>query len=340
MKRIALYKFGGPEQLRLEDAPTPQAGDGDVVIRTLAIGVCYRDTIDRVGGYPHLRLPIVPGHEAAGEVVEVGRDVRSVRPGDRVLTMSKVSCASCEHCTRGNEQLCRLGESYGQDCDGAYAEYIRVHERALCLIPKEMDYATAAVLACTVAAPLHALRRAAIAPGDSVLITGASGGLGIHAVQLAKLFAASVIAVTSSSHKVEAIRRYGADAVIVAADGQFASEVKSATGGRGVDACLEIAGAPTLGESLRCMAPRGRVVIIGNVEQQQAAINPGVVILRELEIRGAMIYTRAEVLDAIELVSAGKLKAVIGGSFPLAEAPDVHERLGNRELVGRAVLIP
>jgi NADPH:quinone reductase-like Zn-dependent oxidoreductase len=179
-----------------------------------------------------------------------------------------------------------------------------------------------------------------VQPGETVLVTGASGGVGLQTVQLAKLDGARVLAVTSSDAKVQALKDAGADEVIVSPDLQLAAEVRRRTGGEGVDVAIEIVGSATFAQTLKSMAPGGRVVVVGNLESGTIDLNPGLVIVKELEIIGAYATTPAELQTALELTASGQLVPVVTEVLPLAAAADAHARLENREVAGRLVLSP
>jgi acryloyl-coenzyme A reductase len=173
-----------------------------------------------------------------------------------------------------------------------------------------------------------------------VLITGASGGVGLQAVQLARLDGARVIAVTSSATKCDALYNAGADEVVVAPDLAFAAEVRRLTAGEGADVAIEIVGSATFGQTLKAMAPGGRVVVVGNLESGTIELNPGLVIVKELEILGAYATTAGELETALGLTHAGKLSPYVSEVLPLGDAAKAHARLENREVAGRLVLCP
>jgi D-arabinose 1-dehydrogenase-like Zn-dependent alcohol dehydrogenase len=342
MRAVQVTGFTELGPMTVKHIPIPQVGVGEVLVRVLAAGVCFRDIVDRRGAYPNLRPPLTPGHEFAGEVVEVAPGVVGLELGDYVTALTKISCGECPLCVTGREQLCRrpVG-SYGQDFPGAYAEYVKGPARTMVKLPRSIPPDQAASIACTVATPLHALKtKAKVKEGETVLVTGAGGGLGIHTLQLAHHMGARVIAVTSSEPKAKRLLEAGADQVIVSDDGTFAGVAKSTSGGAGVDVVIEIAGPPTFAESLRSLAPGGRLVVLGSVNQEAVSMNPGLLILKEIEIYGSMVSNRAELEQAAELVRSGVVRPVIAGEFTLEEADAVHQQMLARSLIGRAVLVP
>jgi acryloyl-coenzyme A reductase len=331
----------GNRGLELAEVPDPRPQANTVLIRPVYTGVCYRDLLTADGHFPRARPGVILGHEIAGVVEEVGPGVMGFSPGDRVASLIYVPCLSCDRCLSGQENLCRNKRTYGEDIDGSYAELIRAHVNGLVRVPAKVSWEAATIAACVTGMLIHALKaRAALKRGERVLVTGAGGGVGIHAVQLAKAYGASVIAATSSPWKEQAIRKAGADEVIVAPDGKFAEKVKEATKGEGVDIVIEAVGKPTLEESLRSLKWGGRLVQVGNVQPEPAPLPLGLVILRENALLGSLSCTRRELQAALGLSARGKVVPVVHGVLALAEAERAHRLLRNREAVGRVLLKP
>src|SRR6266542_3205750 len=252
MRAIVLSRVGGPEELEYREVEDPQVGAGEVLVRVRAEGVCGRDLIDRRGGFRYLKLPVILGHEFAGEVVRVGPQVGVLAPGDRVANLLRLSCGSCRACSRGDTPVCeKRWQSFGQTVDGGYAELVVAPATALVKIPAQVSDVEAASVACTFGVALRALRSVAKATlGDRVLVTGASGGVGMAAIQVAKALGADVIAVTSSESKHEALAKAGADDVIVHTDSQKPlHDLVRERAPLGVDVALELTGSPTFSAS-------------------------------------------------------------------------------------------
>ncbi|MGA9524067.1 MAG: alcohol dehydrogenase catalytic domain-containing protein [Myxococcaceae bacterium] len=342
MKAVVLRQFGEPKNLKLESVPDPRPGRGEVLVKVQACGVCHHDVLHRRGKLPGTPVPAILGHEAAGTVVEVGADVKEWSVGDRVATLQRMSCGQCALCEDGRNSLCRHdARFFGEEIPGGYAPYLVAPAQGLGRIPDALSWPVAATTCCTTGTAVHVVRtRGRVRPGETVVITGASGGVGMQAVQLARLDGARVIAVTSSEAKRQALHEAGAHHVIVSKELEFASEVRRITEGEGAQVCLEIVGATTFAQSLKSLAPGGRLVVVGNLETSPVFLNPGLVIVKELEILGAYATTRDELDQAFALVESGKLKPWISESMPLAEAAKAHFRLENREIAGRLVLVP
>jgi D-arabinose 1-dehydrogenase-like Zn-dependent alcohol dehydrogenase len=342
MQAVVLQQFGSPSHLTLQFVADPKPGPGEVLLRVRACGVCYHDVINRRGSLPRTSVPAILGHEVAGEVVEVGPDVRGWAVGARAATLQRMSCGACPSCDAGRTSLCkRDNRFFGEELQGGYASLMVAPVGGIGRVPDGMPWAVAATVCCTAGTAVHVVRtRGRIRRGEVVLITGASGGVGLQAVQLARLDGARVIAVTSSEAKANALYNAGAHEVVIAPDLAFGAEVRRLTGGEGVQVAIEIVGSATFGQTLKVMAPGGRVVVVGNLDGGTFDLNPGLIIVKELEILGAYATTQAELETALGLTHAGKLSPFVTEVLPLADAAKAHARLENRAVAGRLVLCP
>jgi acryloyl-coenzyme A reductase len=340
MRAVVLDRTGGPEQLCLRELPDPKPGPNEVLVRVHASGVCGRDLIDRRGGFRLMKLPTILGHEFAGEVVEVGPGVSRWKPRDRVANLHRPFCGECRMCISGSVIDCeRAWQSFGHTVDGAYAELCVAHERALVEIPPEIGFVDAASVGCTAGVALHALRQEAeLQIGESVLVTGASGGVGLMAIQIAKRAGARVIAVTGNPQKVSAIRTAGADEVVIAS-GDFHQQVLDLSDG-GVEVALELVGRATFTSAMKSLRRRGRLVLIGNVTLDRITFNPGALILFGTKILGSRGYSPLDLETCFRMMTRGELRMVIDRELPLDSAADAHRLLAERGVCGRIVLVP
>jgi acryloyl-coenzyme A reductase len=342
MQAVVLHQFGNASQLRLQSVADPRPGPGELLLRVRACGVCYHDVINRRGSLPRTSVPAILGHEVAGEVVEVGPGVRGWAVGDRAATLQRMSCGACPACEAGRTSLCkRDNRFFGEELPGGYAGLMVAPVGGIGRVPEGMPWAVAATVCCTAGTAVHVVRtRGRVRPGETVVITGASGGVGLQTVQLARLDGARVIAVTSNLAKVAALYNAGAHEVVVSPSLEFAASVRRATDGEGAAVAIEIVGAKTFGQTLKAMAPGGRVVVVGNLESGTIDLNPGLVIVKELEILGAYATTQGELETALALTHAGKLSPFVTEVLPLGDAAKAHVRLENRGVAGRLVLSP
>lgn len=317
MHAVRLLHTGQPLVDAEVEIPTP--GNDDVVVEVRAAGICHSDAHYR-SGRGNVALPLTMGHEVAGVVAARGRDVKGLQPGDRVAIHYLLSCGRCLGCLRDGEQFCESGAMIGKDRDGGYAEAIVVPASNAVPIPENVPFEQAAIMMCSTATAWHAIRLAQVGSGASVAIIG-FGGLGVSAVQLLQFLGAVPIAIDVVPAKLEAARLAGAEAV--AATAGLAEELRRATGGRGVDVALDLAGHPgTCTQVLRAMAPGGRLVLV--------AINLGPfefdpyrdILARERRIIGCSDHLRAELVELMEMAASAQidLGSAVSRQVPLQAA--------------------
>lgn len=338
MKAIVLEAFGGPDSLKLRELPTPEPKAGEVLVRIRAAGICHHDVLHRAGKLPGAKTGVVLGHEAAGEVVAIGGGVFTHKVGDAVVLYQRRFCGICRNCLRGRQDMCRALGLPAVDTEGAYAEFVCLPASSAIHIPAGLDWPSAALAACPIGTSVRAARAVAgINPGDTVLITGASGGLGLHQIQLVRAFGGRSIAVTSSSAKAEHLKAAGADEVVVAPKLDFGAEVWRRTEKRGVDVALENLGA-TLPETLRCLTHGGIAVVLGNIDGTAPPVSPGLLIGRRLRVVGSGMGTIDDIHQALALLRQGLVKPVISAIVPFAEVARGHALLDQRQVEGRVLM--
>lgn len=332
-----LVEVGFDTDLQVGPQSPPSPGAGDVLVRVDACGVCHRDLIDRSGRFAWLSTPVIPGHEAAGTVIEVGGDVDTWVPGDRVATLHRDRCGACEACAAGQDSLC-VGATgvFGLMVDGGYARYLIARPTGLYRLPDGMSPVDAAPLHCTFGTAWRGLvRQAQVRAGQRVLITGANGGVGLAAVQVAVRLGATVVAVVRDADAVERVRRQGAAAVIVSDDARFYRQLDAP-----VHAVLDCVGTPTFNGSLRSLGMGGRLVVVGNVTEERASVNLGFCIVRGLTVIGSSGATGADMAELLALHASRPLdlEAHREAVLPLEQADAAQRmvRAGGRR--GRLVL--
>lgn len=343
MKALVLHEWGGP--LKLEEVPIPKVGPREALVKVRACGIGLTLKWIREGKMGG-SVPRIIGHEVAGEVVEIGEQVAKIKVGERVCVYFYLTCGTCEFCRKNRETLCRNFRGYvGAVIDGGYAEYVKLPEENLIPIPDELSFEEAAIIPDAIGTPLHAVReRAQVRPPDTVIVVGAGGGVGIHAVQIAKLCGGWVIAVDTSDEKLAKTRELGADAVINDSKEDFVEEAKRLTGGKGVDVVLDfVCTTDTLNKGFRSLDRGGRLVCmaVGHIGPGEAtlAVPPWSLVANELVLTGSRCITKQELVESIEVVRQGRIKPVITRTFSLEEVENAHKLLDERKIFGRAMLV-
>ncbi len=343
MRAMVSERPGDYDVMRLQDVPVPSLGPREVLVRNAASGVCYHDHLIRVGIMKRgITFPLILGHEGAGTVEAVGSAVRGLAPGDRVAcTQWTEACGLCRFCRTNREPLCAQRKWFGHDRDGTYAEYFKIQEDSLLPLPPEIPFEEGAILSCAIGTVLAAIRDVArTQAGERLLVTGAGGGLGMHAIQVGRVCGATVIAQTSSPGKVRQIREAGADEVVVSRDGRFADEVRRVAGGEGVDVVCDNVGAPVFDEAVRSTARGARYALVGELTGQQVTFSTARLFLKGVSLLSTTSTSRVQLADVIEMVHRRQLKTVITDTFPLEDAPRVHRLMVERKVVGRVLLVP
>lgn len=333
MKAVRLIKPG--QRLELQEIPVPTPGARNVLIRVKAAGICHSDAHYRAGKSRVHPLPLTLGHEVAGVVEQVGAEVTRLQAGDRVCVHYLATCGDCAYCNEGSEQFCTTGEMIGKYRDGGYAEFICVPARSVFVLPDEIPFEQGAVMMCSSATSLHALKKARLTAGETVAVFGV-GGLGISAVQLARAFGAKeVFAVDIKASKLEFAKQIGATPVD-ASKTEAVAELKRLTGGRGVDVALELIGLPlTMQQAVKCLAIKGRAALVGITEKNFEVAPYGDVLNKEAEIIGVSDHLASELPLLIEWVRSGTLdlSKVITRAVPL-DADAINEVLDELEKFG------
>jgi NADPH2:quinone reductase len=322
MKAMRFHQHGGPEVLVYEDAPTPEAGPGEAIVRIEAIGLNYIDTYHRDGLYP-VELPCIPGMEAAGTIARIGDGVEGVNVGDRVAYAGAL---------------------------GAYAEEAAVAVDRLVPLPDDIscEVGAAAMLQGMTA---HYLAHGSYSLGkdDTALIHAGAGGVGLLLIQMAKRLGARVLTTVSTEEKEQLARAAGADEVIRYTERDFAEDVMTLTDGRGVDVVYDSVGKTTFDKSLDVLRPLGYLVLFGQSSGPVEPVDPGI-----LNVKGSLFLTRPTMAhyiptreallqragDVLGWIGSGELDLRIGDRFALADAADAHRALQGRKTTGKVVILP
>jgi acryloyl-coenzyme A reductase len=335
MKAAVVSATGGPEVMQYVDVPDPVVGDSQVIVKVAACGICGHDSADRAG-LTTIRLPKVIGHEIAGEIVEVGPGVKRFEVGDRVASKQLHMCGYCYACRSGNDMECQQKEFIY----GGGAEFVALFDDSLLPIPDNVSFNDASLTACAVGTCYQALHHAGkVLPGETVAVTGAGGGLGLHGMQVAAAMGAKVIGMTSSEAKVPLLKKHGADEVVLTT-GNIPEQLREFTDGKGPEVVLDNVGTAKLFSGIFRVLPRsGRYVFTGQLYRERVSMFPAFVFGKEAVITGSASTPMAAFMNSMDLVAAGKVHGV-WEEFPLSEAVAAHTAVDNSKVLGRAVLIP
>jgi NADPH2:quinone reductase len=319
MKAIRVNQFGGPEVLQLKNVPDPEPGPNQVLIHVRAVGLNPVETYIRAGRNPNLALPYTPGTDASGEVAATGASVRHVGLGARVYTSGSVT--------------------------GAYANMTICEAADVHPLPANASFAAGAALGIPYGTAWRALfQRARAVPGETVLVHGASGGVGTAAVQLARAAGLTVIGTAGSDRGAQLVRDLGASHVLDHRRTDYLTELLNITEGRGVDIILEMLANVNLGKDLQILAREGRVIVIGN--RGKVEIDARDAMMRDAEIRGMVLFNvpaaeKVAIHAALRAgVESGTVKPVISRELPLADAPRAHELIMEPGASGKIILTP
>ena len=327
--------FYGPNQpLKIEEVPTPEPATGQVLIKTAACGVCHTDLHYIDHGVPTFKKPpLILGHEPSGTIARLGKDVSGFKEGDRVLAPAVLTCGECEFCRTGRENICAAMVMFGNNIDGAYAEYFLAPAKDIFHLPDEIPLQEGSIIADAISTPFHAIKnRAEVKPGDTVVILGC-GGVGINLVQMAAAVGGSVIAVDISPEKLEWAKKLGADITInPSEDENWTKSVKKMTGG-GADIAIEAIGNPsTIEAAFNTLRSGGRLVVLGYTHKN-ISLNAGKIMFREMEVVGSLGCRPVDYPKLIELCRLGKIKVkeLVTGRFPIDKINDTFDILRKGE---------
>ena len=324
MKALICREYGPPENLSVQDMPDLQPGPGEVVVRVRAAGVNFPDALIVQNLYQFKPTPpFSPGGETAGEVMAVGEGVQRVKVGDKVIALT---------------------------IWGGFAEQVLAKQDQVIPMPEGLSFEVAGSLLLTYGTCLHGLRdRAALQPGQTVLVLGAAGGIGIATIELAKALGARVIAAASSAEKLATCRAKGADEVINYREQNLRDEVKRLTGGQGVDVVMDPVGGDYAEQALRSMAWRGRYLVVGFTDGQIPRLPLNLVLLKGCAIVGVFWgdFIRREpkaaqvyLCDLMQMLEQGKIKPLISGRYSLEQAPQAILELSQRRAQGKLIVLP
>lgn len=341
MPKAARFQGAGLP-LKVEDFPKPRIGPGEVLLKVSAAGVCHTDLYMVDGAIP-VMPNVVLGHEFAGVVEEVGPSVTGTHVGDRNVIQFFSPCGTCRHCLEGKETQCEhLFErpSYGGSRDGGFADYCAVEAEHLVAIPEGLPLDFAATLGCAGLTAYHAVNSVGrVADGSIVGVFGV-GGVGIYAVQAAKLLGATVIAMDRRQAKLDMAKRFGADELLTVSHGQLDEQIKRATDGRGLDVVIDsVASDESVPRYAGGLANGAKIVLVGLVGKA-IPVDPSMVVMKELSVSGSLAGTKRDLDELLELANQGKIRSAAAHRFGLDEINKAFGALRSGDVVGRAYVSP
>ena len=345
MKAIYIQEQGGVEVLTYGRQPEPVIGPTEIKVRVRACALNRLDVFTRMGvrgTKRDLTQPHIMGSDIAGDVVEIGDEVASVKIGDRVVINPRLTCTQCRFCLAGEDELCPKAGMIGSATNGGYAEYVKAPGVNACLLPDSLSYEEAASLP-TVFMPTWSMliRRARLKPWETALVLSASSGVGTAAIQVAKrVIGARVIATTSTQEKARKAREIGADEVILYNDEDIAERVKELTERRGVDAVVDHVGADFWEKAFASLAPGGRYGICGVTTGYRAQLHMGVMFTKHITVFGVFMGSKEDLRQIVKMAGRGIIRGVIHQTFPLEDARKAHETMESQDFFGKLVLVP
>jgi len=340
LKAVRIHQFGEPEVLQYEDIPDPQPRKDQILVRVKACALNHLDLWVRKG-LPGVKLPHILGSDIAGEIAAVGEYLTGFHTGQRVLLAPMHFCGHCAKCVAGLQNQCREFTVLGNAVDGGNCELIAVPSASVIPIPDTLDFIAAASVPLVFLTAWHMLvGLAGVRPGQTVLVLGASSGVGTAAIQIARLFQCRVITTTGNESKLEKARALGADYAIDHYKQKISEEVRKITNKEGVDIVVEHVGAATWDESLRSLKSGGTLVTCGATTGPSVAIDLRHLFARQLRLLGSYMGTMGELHEVLGHVFAGRLKPVVDRAFSLSEIRAAHEHLEKSQMFGKIVVNP
>ena len=345
MQAVYIESHGGPDVLTLGERPEPKVEPHQVMIRVRACALNRLDIYTREGDRGLRREfppPLILGGDCAGDIVEVGEQVRGLSTGDRVLVNPKITCQQCPACLAGQDDLCPRPQFMGSALDGSYAELTAVPAVNVHPIVNEVSYEQAAAVPTTFLPMWNMLqRKIQLKAWETVLVLSASAGVGTAAIEVAsKAIGARVIATTSTAEKAEKARELGADEVINYNEEDITERVKALTDGKGVDAVVDHVGADFFSRAFSSLRPGGRYGICGATTGLRTELHLGLLFSRQIQIFGVFMGTKEDMQEITALLNRGTVHPVIHEVFPLAEVAAAHRTMEETNFFGKLLLTP
>jgi len=340
MKAAVFYECGDASKIQIAEVPNPKIGPRQVLIEVHASAFNHLELWSLHGPDDgSYKFPMWTGSDVSGVIAEVAPDVKDWKVGDAVVVNPSLSCEKCEHCLRGDVTLCDDYDILGSSGHGGNAEYIAANANKLMKLPQGFDFVTAAAAPLAYQTAWRAIvTRAKVQSGETVLVLGASGGVAVAAIQISKMLGARVIAITSSSEKMEKAKSAGAEFAIDRNAGKAFEEALNFTNGRGVDVVVENVGALTWGDSQKVLRKGGRIVTYGRTTGREATTNLSLLFWNEQTHIGTTMGSLQDFQDMMGSVFSGKLTPIVDSVYPLEQAREAYEHYERGKQFGKIVL--
>ena len=340
MKAAVVTEFGRFHEILEMDVPA--FGPRDVLVRSRACGICGSDIKLMQGKDPGIKVPLVMGHEFAGEVAEVGSEVKGIKPGDRAVIHIYIACNTCKNCRLGYQNRCEnLQGQIGYTVPGGFAQYARVPATNLVRLPENVSYAEGALLSGAMASPLHCIRRADVTSADTVAVFGA-GGMGMHTIQILRAMGARIIAADIDQERLEFSKTLGASHIINMAKEDAVEVIRKLTGGRGADVAIQVVDGPAVGPvsatAAKSVARGGRVVLEGHYPDTHFTYPVHEFAMRELTVYGSRASRHQDLWDLVDMATRGLVRPLVAKTFPFEEVADAFKMFLETKVMGRITL--
>ena len=341
-REIQIHQGLSLERLEYNDVLEPAPGHSEVVVEVYGCGLNHLDVWAVKSPPNHKRSePRTPGADIAGVVKSVGEGVTVASPGDRVVLHPSTSCLNCDLCLTGRDNLCQSKGGFGGSLDGGLQEFVLAPEWTVIPLPDSISLVDAASLPIVFITTWHMLvARAKVKPGDVVLVNAAGSGVGIAAIQIARLFGARVLASAGSDPKLKKAQELGAQDTINYTSNSLHDEAMKLTEGRGVDIVIDSLAGDLMEQSVEALAPGGRLVNCGCTLSNWARVNVGRMLMKETSVLGSVMGCKQELIDCVRHIDQGNLKAVVDRTFPLSQTREAVEYLADRRQFGKVVVVP
>ncbi len=340
MKKLVLDTIGLPPTFKSVETDIPQISDEEVLVKVTAVGLCYHDVLISEGILRRgVKDELVLGHEFSGEVIRIGKAIQDLNMNDKVIATLTSSCGNCTSCIQGNDYHCPNSDGFGHGIDGGLSQYIALRRENIIKLPESIDPIVASLIACPIGVSFKALMDVAnIQQEHTVVIFGAGGGLGIHALQIAKSVGADVIAFTSSLNKLEKLNVFTDQAFLIEEDLDPAEIVFSLTNNKGADLVFNPVGGALFKSSIRCLSIGGKMLLLGQVDSSLVSINIAEILFREISIIGSVGADRSHIGKVMKMISEGVIHPVIGDTMPFQNISEAYKALSSNSVPGRIVL--